>query len=131
MSTDIVTNQISKDVLSSSTVAKTANVGQAQSRQNVAAEEGKSLPPESDKAGKVSNEELQQAVTQLNDRMQQVERDLLFSVDDSSGQTVVRVVNSETDEVVRQMPTEEALRISRNIKDQLGDVSGLIFETSA
>jgi len=131
MSTDIVTNQISKDVLSSSTVAKTANVSQVQPRQNVAAEEGKSLPPESDKAGKVSNEELQQAVTQLNDRMQQVERDLLFSVDDSSGQTVVRVVNTETEEVVRQMPTEEALRISRNIKDQLGDVSGLIFETSA
>jgi len=131
MSTDIVTNQISKDVVSSSSsVVKTANVSQVQTRQNVAAEEGKSLPPDSD-AGKVSSEELQQAVTQLNDRIQQVQRDLLFSVDDSSGQTVVRVVNTETEEVVRQMPTEEALRISRNIKDQLGDVSGLIFETSA
>lgn len=131
MSTDIVTNQISKDVVSSSTVAKTANVSQVQTRQNVAAEEGKSLPPEAEKADKVSSEELQQAVTQLNDRIQQVQRDLLFSVDDSSGQTVVRVVNTETEEVVRQMPTEEALRISRNIKDQAGDVSGMIFETSA
>jgi len=130
MSSDIVTNQISKDVLSTSTVAKTANAGQVQTRQNVAAEAGKSLPPESD-TGKVSSEELQQAVTQLNDKIQQVQRDLLFSVDDSSGQTVVRVVNTETDEVVRQMPTEEALRISRNIQDQIGDVSGLIFETSA
>lgn len=130
MSNDIVTNQISKDVLSSSTAAKTASVAQAQPRQNVAAEEGKSLPPEAD-ASKVSNEELQQAVTQLNDRLQQVQRDLLFSVDDSSGQTIVRVVNTETEEVVRQMPTEEALRISRNIKDQVGDVSGMIFETSA
>jgi len=131
MSTDIVTNQISKDVVSSSSsVAKTANVSQVQPRQNIAAEEGKVLPPEAD-SGKVSQEELQQAVTQLNDRVQQVQRDLLFSVDDSSGRTVVRVVNTETDEVVRQMPTEEALRISRNIKDQLGDVSGFIFETSA
>ena len=131
MSTDIMTNQISKDVvLSSSSVAKTANVSQAQARQNVAAEEGKSLPPEVE-SGEVKKEELQQAVTQLNDRMQEVQRDLLFSVDDSSGQTVVRVVNAETDEVVRQMPTEEALRISRNLEDQVGDVTGLIFETSA
>lgn len=131
MSTDIVTNQISKDVVSSSSsVAKTTNVSQVQSRQNVAAEEGKSLPPDSESSN-VSKEELQQAVTQLNDKIQQVQRDLLFSVDDSSGRTVVRVVNTETEEVVRQMPTEEALRISRNIKDQLGDVSGMIFETSA
>ena len=131
MSTDIVTNQISKDVVSSSSsVAKTENVSQVQTRQNIAAEQGKSLPPEAE-SEKISNEELQQAVTQLNDRIQQVQRDLLFSVDDSSGRTVVRVVNTETDEVVRQMPTEEALRISRNIQDQVGDVTGLIFEISA
>ena len=69
MSTDIVTNQISKDVVSSSTVAKTANVSQVQTRQNMAAEEGKSLPPEAEKTGKVSSDELQQAVTEINDRI--------------------------------------------------------------
>ena len=130
MSTDIMTNQISKDVLSSSSVAKSANVSQVQNRQNVAVQEGKSLPPEAE-TGAVSTEELQQAVAQLNQHVQQIQRDLLFSVDDSSGRTVVRVVNSETEEVVRQMPSEEVLRISRNIQDQLDDVSGLIFKTSA
>lgn len=129
MSTDIVTNQISKGVPSSSSVVKTDMVDRVENRQSVVAE-GKTLPPDSD-SDNVSNEDLQQAVTQLNDRMQLVQRDLMFSVDDSSGQTIVRVVNTETDEVVRQMPTEEALRISRNIQDQIGDVPGLIFETSA
>jgi len=129
MSNDIATNQISKDVLGSS-VSKVTNAGQVQNRQNIAVDAGKSLPPESE-AREVNPEELEQAVTQLNDRMQQVQRDLMFSVDDSSGQTVVRVVNTETEEVVRQMPTEEALRISQNIKEQVGDVSGLIFEVSA
>ena len=103
---------------------------QLQNRQNVAVQEGKSLPPEAE-TGAVSTEELQQAVAQLNQHVQQIQRDLLFSVDDSSGRTVVRVVNSETEEVVRQMPSEEVLRISRNIQDQLDDVSGLIFKTSA
>lgn len=137
MSSDIVTSQISKDVLSSSSVVKTANAVPAESRQKVAAQatqaaalEGKVLPPETKKA-EISSEELQQAVAQLNESVQQIQRDLLFSVDDSSGRTVVRVVNTETEEVVRQMPTEEVLRISRNIKDQVGDVSGMIFKTSA
>ena len=130
MSTDITTNQISKDVFSSSSVAKSSNTVQAESRQKVAAQDGKALPPEADKA-EVSSEELQQAVAQLNESVQQIQRDLLFSVDDSSGRTIVRVVNTETEEVVRQMPTEEVLRISRNLKDQVGDVTGLIFKTSA
>lgn len=134
MSTDITTNQISKDVFSSSSVVKTTNTVQTDSRQKVAAQsaalEGKALPPEADKV-EVSSEELQQAVAQLNESVQQIQRDLLFSVDDSSGRTIVRVVNTETEEVVRQMPTEEVLRISRNIKDQVGDVTGMIFKTSA
>ena len=139
MSTDITTNQISKDAFSSSSVAKPANVAHTEGRQNVsaqtAAQEGKVLPPaaaKTDEADKVeiSSEELQQAVAQLNEFVQQIQRDLSFSVDDSSGRTVVRVVNTETEEVVRQMPSDEALRISSNIKDQV-DVSGLIFKTSA
>jgi len=134
MSTDIMTNQISKDVSSSSSVAKSSTTAQVEGRQKVAAQsaalQGKALPPEPEKA-EVSNEELREIVTQLNESVQQIQRDLLFSVDDSSGRTIVRVVNSETEEVVRQMPTEEVLRISRNLKDQSGDVSGLIFKTSA
>ena len=70
-------------------------------------------------------------MAQLNQHIQKIERDLLFSVDDSSGRTIVRVVNSETEEVVRQIPSEEVLRISRSIHEQMGDISGLIFETSA
>lgn len=136
MSSDIVTNQISKDVLSSSSVAKSTstNVSQVDSRQDVAAQaanlEGKALPPETKKA-EISSEDLQQAVAELNQHIQNIERDLLFSVDDSSGRTVVRVVNSDTEEVIRQIPSEEVLRISRSIHEQMGDISGLIFETSA
>jgi len=129
MSNDIMTNQMPKDVRNSLTVQAT-NGPQTQNRQQVEVEEGKELPPEASSV-EVNNEELQQAVEELNDHVQQVQRDLLFSVDDSSGRTVVRVVNSLTEEVVRQMPSEEVLRISRNLKEQSGDLSGLIFKASA
>ncbi|RDH84701.1 MAG: flagellar biosynthesis protein FlaG [endosymbiont of Galathealinum brachiosum] len=136
MSSDIMTSQISKDLLSSSSVVKSnsTNVNQVENRQNLVAEsaasEGKVLPPEA-KEQEVSSEDLKQAVTELNQHIQNIERDLFFSVDDSSGRTVVKVVNSETEEVIRQIPSEEVLRISRSIHEQMGDVSGLIFETSA
>ena len=136
MSSDIMTSQISKDLLSSSSVVKSnsTNVNQVENRQNVVAEsassDGKVLPPET-KEKEVSSEDLKQAVTELNQHIQNIERDLFFSVDDSSGRTIVKVVNSETEEVIRQIPSEEVLRISRSIHEQMGDISGLIFETSA
>jgi len=136
MSSDIMTSQISKDLLSSSSVVKSnsTNVNQVENRQNLVAEsatsQGKVLPPEA-KEQEVSSEDLKQAVTELNQHIQNIERDLFFSVDDSSGRTVVKVVNSETEEVIRQIPSEEVLRISRSIHEQMGDISGLIFETSA
>jgi len=136
MSSDIMTNQISKDVLSSSSAvqSKATSVNKVENRQEIAAQtatsEGKALPPE-DKKAEISSEDIQQAVAELNQHIQNIERDLLFSVDDSSGRTIVRVVNSDTEEVIRQIPSEEVLRISRSIHEQMGDVSGLIFETSA
>ncbi|VAW59176.1 Flagellar protein FlaG [hydrothermal vent metagenome] len=130
MSNDITTNQVLKNASASSTASKTTEADTQQSRQNTAVDGGKTLPAQAQDEP-ISRVELETAVANLNERVQQVQRDLLFSVDDSSGRTVVRVVNSETEEVVRQIPTEEVLRISRNIQDQLDDGSGLIFETSA
>ena len=65
--------------------------------------EGNNLPPEQSKP-EVSAEELQKVVEQLNQHVQMIQRDLQFSVDEDSGHTVVRVVNAETKELVRQIP---------------------------
>lgn len=132
MSTDINTNQISKDIPMSPAATETVKVaGGDAARQSLAAEVGKSLPPEAPPEAPPTNEKLQEAVQQLNQHLQQVNRDLLFSVDDSSGQTVIQVINSETEEIVRQIPSEDVLRIMRNLQEQIHDSAGLIFETSA
>jgi flagellar protein FlaG len=60
---------------------------------------------------------LQEKVTELNDYMQNFNRSLQFTVDDSSGDTVVKVIDSNTDEVVRQIPSQ-ALLDARNAAEK-------------
>jgi flagellar protein FlaG len=71
---------------------------------------GKVLPPG---AGGVPDADMQQAVSRLASYVQAIRRDLQFSVDERSGKAVVRVVDSETGETIRQIPPEEVLAISR------------------
>ena len=127
MSTDIMTNKANLDVLSKS-VAVTTQAGKMQSRQDMTQAAGKDLPQA--ESSQISAEELQNVVKRLNENVQMVNRDLQFSVDEQSGRSVIRVVNAETQELVRQIPSEEILRISQYIKEQTADVSGLIFQAS-
>ncbi|MFE8072034.1 flagellar protein FlaG [Marinobacteraceae bacterium S3BR75-40.1] len=68
-------------------------------------------------------EALQDAVTQLNDYVQSVQRDLQFEIDDDTGETVVRVLDKETQEVVRQIPDEVAMRLAQNLQQQEEPIS--------
>ncbi len=52
------------------------------------------------------------AVTRLNDYVQTVNRTLAFSIDEDSGQTVVRVFNRDTNELIRQIPAEHTLKLA-------------------
>ena len=64
----------------------------------------------------VEREELDSAVTRLNDFVQSVRRDLQFEVDNESGKTIVRVLDRETKELIRQIPDEVALRLAENLQ---------------
>lgn len=68
-------------------------------------------------------ESLQQAVTQLNDYVQSIQRDLQFEIDDETGDTIVRVLDKETQEVVRQIPDEVAVRLAQNLQEQEEPIS--------
>lgn len=60
---------------------------------------------------------LEQSVEELKNHFQQVRRSLDFSIDDKTGQTVVKVIDRETDEVIRQIPAEEILAVMRRIEE--------------
>ena len=64
--------------------------------------------------------DVKQAVQDLNDYAQSLNRDLHFSIDEDSGQTVVKVLDHESGEVIRQIPSEELLAIARNLENAQG-----------
>ncbi|UZE97565.1 flagellar protein FlaG [Alkalimarinus alittae] len=62
------------------------------------------------------DKQLEGAVTKLNDYIQNVQRDLEFQTDDSSGKTVITVVDRQTSEVVRQIPDDVALKLAQDLQ---------------
>ena len=47
-------------------------------------------------------------------------RRLQFVVDQSSQQVIVKVIDKETDKVIKELPPEELQRLHRNIKEAIG-----------
>lgn len=71
--------------------------------------------------------EVRQAVSDINKAMQFMSRELEFSVDTDSDRTVVKVIDQQTREVIRQMPTKEALEIGKALEK----VQGLLIRQTA
>lgn len=83
-------------------------------------------------AEKPSVEELQQVVREMNEFVQNVRRELNFSVDEEVGRTIIKVIDSENDEVIRQIPAEEVLAVARHIKAMLDvDAKGVFMQSKA
>ena len=71
-------------------------------------------------AAPASAEAVKQAARQINDFLRSSASDVEFSVDDESSHVVVRVVDSQTKQVIRQMPSEEMLAISHSLDQMTG-----------
>jgi len=63
---------------------------------------------------------IQDRVVEINSYMQNMNRSLQFSVDDQSGDTVIKVIDSETDELIRQIPAEELLVVRSSLEEYRG-----------
>ncbi len=63
-----------------------------------------------------TREAVDQAAHRIEQFVQSVGRSMSFSVDASSGQRILRVVDSQSGEVIRQIPAEETLRVARAVE---------------
>lgn len=61
---------------------------------------------------------VEQAVARLNEYVQSSERKLNFQVDEDAGLTVVRVYDKQSDDLIRQIPNEEALSLARKLNQE-------------
>jgi len=69
---------------------------------------------------RATKEVMQVAAQQIQGYLRDSGRNLNVTLDESTGKYVARVVNPETGEVVRSLPSEETLRIARNIDQMQG-----------
>lgn len=74
-----------------------------------------------------SLEQVKQAVSQLNQSSQAKAQGLEFSVDNDSKRTIVKVIDQTTKEVLRQIPSPEALEIAKS----LDSAKGLLIKQTA
>lgn len=78
-------------------------------------------------AQEMTAEDVQAVVDKLNEFMHNGQRNLSFSVDKETEDMVVKVMDTQTNEVIRQFPSEETLKLAKHLEGMLG----LIFNDKA
>ena len=80
-----------------------------------------------DKTAEPSADQLDRVMAEVSKAISPVARNLQFSIDKETGRSVVKVVDSTTNQVIRQIPSEELLAIARSIDK----FSGLLVKQKA
>ena len=77
-------------------------------------------------SAKEMRENIQEAIDRLNQQLKANGRDLSFQMDEEINRPIITVRNIETGEVVRQIPSEEIVRMAHSIEEG----KGLLFNES-
>jgi flagellar protein FlaG len=70
---------------------------------------------------------VEDAVSSIKQFAQSIQRNLNFALDDSSGRVVVKVTDGVSGEVIRQIPSEDALRLAESLEE----ARSLLFKAEA
>lgn len=122
MDTQPIGNVLAQSYKSASTTTATAGPAAV-----TAATAAAGTAPEQSAVQIPSPAELAQAVASINHTMQKLAPGLEFSVDQESNRTIVKVVDKQTNELIRQMPSAETLEIAK----AMDRVQGLLISLHA
>ena len=78
-----------------------------------------------------SAEQVQQAIKTVQQMVQSQASNLQFSVDQATGKTVVTVVDTSTNQVIRQIPSKEMIAIAHAIDQMQAKGQGLMMTQKA
>lgn len=87
------------------------------------ADEQKTTPEATSK----TREDVEAAAKKTQEFVQALNSSLQFAVDDTTGVTVVKVIDDQTHQTIRQIPSEEMLEIAR----ALDRLNGLLIKSTA
>jgi len=75
----------------------------------------------------ISQAELTRSLAAINRFLQPVSGDITFSQDHETGKTIVKIIDTKTQTVLRQIPSEEAVEMAK----QLDKLQGLLLRDKA
>ncbi len=91
-------------------------------------------PPQNNSEANPSVAQLENVAKKLNEFVESHQYSVRFSVDEGSGRHIIKVVDTNTDEVIRQVPNQQALSIAKAIESALDEfqaTDSLILDTQA
>ncbi len=92
---------------------------------NLKAIRGHALNKEAEKVSQNDlAEQVKQSVKEMNVQLRLANHSIRFSMDEETKDIVIKVVDTETDKMIRQIPAEEVLRLRQHMKE----LSGMIVE---
>jgi flagellar protein FlaG len=68
----------------------------------------------------LNRDEVSEVVDRLNNGVRDIHERMAFSYNEKTQRIVVRVMDNETNEVVREIPSKEAMKLLEHIQDFLG-----------
>lgn len=119
MSTDISSVNNARQPAITPPVAREATAA-APDLQSSSAEAKAALKAEAQMHTQAQQQSLERALEDLNNQMKQNGRNLNFKMDETLNRPIVTVVNSQTGEVVRQIPNEVVVRVAHNLNNLKG-----------
>lgn len=105
----------SGQLISDKSATISTNVGQSNNAPSVSTTVAGTTSSDKSNNKKIDAGQIDKAVADINKAMQSHSQDLRFSVDTDSKRVVVKIIDQQTNQVLRQIPTEEALEISKSL----------------
>ncbi len=126
ISSDLVSQYVSSPAPVASSAPPPASEGSVTAAETLAAAEttppavaAAAAQPSASSAAKPTDEALHAAVSQLQSAVESTQNAISFNIDRQTGATIVRVTDSNTGQLIRQIPSEETLAIAQNISREL------------
>jgi flagellar protein FlaG len=108
-------------------IGASAAVAQAAPAPRDPAAQAAAVAPAAAPAPAPKHDDVKEAVKHIQEFVNNVTTNVQFSVDNDTGRTIVSVVDAETKQIVRQIPTQEIMKIAR----ALDRMQGILFSAKA
>ena len=81
---------------------------------------GKDINFQGQASGDVFEQQLEEAIGQINNTVRIYRTELKFTIHKESGRISVKVIDQRDNSVIREIPTERALKFAAHVKKMLG-----------